>query len=171
MWGGEVDYFRRLYARRSAFGEPSDARNRARIITAYLAIEPFRRLRMDAEFLRERLMKEGVTWRDLFASMLRACADSKGKLYAGEKTPGHALHVNTLCEWFPDCSIVHLARDPRASVGSLIQMPWATRSVLMGARTWRLFNAGACAASTRDNYLLVKYEALVNKAEEQVRRI
>jgi hypothetical protein len=171
MWGGEVDFFRRLYNRRHVFGDPGNARDRDRIVTAYLAIEPFRRLGLGAVFMRERMMSEGVTWRDLFASMLRANADSKGKRYAGEKTPGHALHVNTLCEWFPDCSIIHLVRDPRAAVGSLITMPWATRSVLSGARTWCLFSAAACAVSERDNYLLVKYEDLVTRTEEQLRRI
>lgn len=171
MWGGELDFFRRLYARRAVFGDPANAHNRDRIVAAYLAIKPFRRLNLDAAFMRERMMSEGVTWRDLFASMLRACADSQGKPYAGEKTPGHAMHVDTLCEWFPDCSIIHLVRDPRAAVGSLIKMPWATRSVLTGARTWRLFSTAACAVSARDNYLLVCYEDLVTRTEEQLRRI
>jgi hypothetical protein len=171
MWGGELDFFRRLYNRRNVFGDPANERNRDRIVAAYLAIKPFRRLGLNAAFMRERMMSEGATWRDLFACMLRACADSQGKPYAGEKTPGHAMHVNTLCEWFPDCGIIHLVRDPRAAVGSLITMPWATRSVLSGARTWRLFSTAACAASARDNYLLVKYEDLVTRTEQELRRI
>jgi hypothetical protein len=126
---------------------------------------------MDIDVLRERLMSDGVSWRALFASMLQVYADSQGKPHTGEKTPRHALHVNTLCEWFPDCSIIHLVRDPRAAVYSLTQVPWASRSVLMGARTWRLFNIAARAVAARDNYLLVKYEDLVTRTEEQLRRI
>lgn len=98
-------------------------------------------------------MSEGVSWSAPFALMIQADADSHGKPHAGEKTPQHALHVNTLCECFPDCSIIHMARDPRAAVCSLMHMPWASRSVLTGARTWRLFNTAACTVSTRDNYI------------------
>ncbi len=168
---GETAYFRRVYSRRHAFGDPGNLPNRNRVVEAYLAVEPVRRLGMNIEVLRERMMREGVSWRDLFASMLRVYADSHGKPHTGEKTPNHALYVNTLCEWFPDCTIVHLVRDPRAAVCSLIRMPWASRSVLMGARTWRLFNTAARTISARDNYVLVKYEDLVARPEEQLRRL
>jgi hypothetical protein len=168
---GETHYFQRVYSRRRAFGDPGTVQNRARIVGAYLAIEAVRRLGMDSAVLRERLMREGVSWRALFASMIQAYADFHGKPYSGEKTPQHALHVKTLCEWFPDCTIIHLIRDPRAAVCSLTHMPWASRSVLMGARTWRLFNTAACAVSARSNYVRVKYEELVARPEEQLRRI
>jgi hypothetical protein len=168
---GETHYFQRVYARRHAFGDPGSVRNRERIVGAYLAIEPVRRLGMDMGVLRQRMMSEGVTWSALFASMIGTYADSKGKQHTGEKTPQHALHVKTLCEWFPDCSIIHLVRDPRAAVCSLTHMPWASRSVLMGARTWRLFNTAACTVSTRENYMRVKYEELVAQPEEQLRRV
>jgi hypothetical protein len=168
---GETVYFSRVYARRRAFGDPCNPQNRERIVGAFLAIEPVRRLGMDIGALRERLMVEGVSWRALFASLLKAYADSQGKMYAGEKTPEHALHINVLCDWFPDCTIIHLVRDPRAAVNSLTNVPWASRSVLMGARTWRLFNAAASAAATRENYVRVKYEDLVARPEEQLRRL
>jgi LPS sulfotransferase NodH len=168
---GETHYFQRVYARRYAFGDPGNLRNRERIVGAYLAIEPVRRLAMDIGVLRERLMSEGVSWSALFASMIQAYADFHGKTQAGEKTPQHALHVATLCEWFPDCSIIHLVRDPRAAVCSMTHMPWASRSVLVGARTWRLFNTAAATVSTRDNYIRVQYEELVARPAEQLRRL
>jgi hypothetical protein len=168
---GETHYFPRVYARRHAFGDPGDVRNRERIVGAYLAIGPVRRLGMDIGVLRQRLMSEGVTWSALFASLIRVYADLKGKQHSGEKTPQHALHVKTLCEWFPDCSIIHMVRDPRAAACSLTHMPWASRSVLMEARTWHSCNTAACAVSTRDNYVRVKYEELVAQPEEQLRRV
>jgi Sulfotransferase family len=168
---GETDFFRRLYNRRHAFGDPADPRNRERIVDAYLAIHMVGGLGLDIEVLRERMKREGVSWRALFASMLQLCADSQGKPYTGEKTPAHALHVDALCEWFPDCSVIHLVRDPRAATCSLTHMPWASRSVLMGARTWRIFNAAALRVSSRDNYLRIQYENLVARPEEQLRRI
>ena len=152
-------------------GTPGNPRNRNRIVEAYLAIEPVRRLGMDRAALRERLMNEGVDWSQLFGALIQAYAESRGKPHAGEKTPRHALHVSTLCDWFPDCSIIHLVRDPRAAVCSLTQMPWASRSVLMGARTWCLFNVAAGAEAARDNYIRVHYEDLVARPEEQLRRL
>ena len=167
----ETAYLSRVYARRHAFGDPGNLQNRKRIVDAYLAVQPLRGLGTDVDILRQRLLSEGVSWRSLFASLLQVYADSQGKPYTGEKTPGHALYVETLCEWFPDCSIVHLVRDPRDEVHSLIRMPWASRSVLMGANTWRSFNTAVCAVSARPNYLRVKYEDLVTRSEEQLQRL
>ena len=168
---GETNYFRRLYGRRQAFGDPGNLQNRTRIVDAYLAIEKVRGLGMDIGQLRERLIMEGASWRAIFATLLQTYADLNGKPLAGEKTPSHALHIDTLCEWFPGCSIIHLVRDPRATVCSLTKVPWATRSALIGAYTWRSFNASASAASHRDNYIRVKYEELVARPDEQIHRI
>jgi hypothetical protein len=167
----ESAFFPLVYARRYAFGDPANLRHRTRIVDAYLAIEQVGKLGMDREVLRERLMREGVSWRALFASLLQTCADTHGKPYFGEKTPRHARYVNTLCEWFPDSTIIHLVRDPRAAVCSRVRTRWSNRSVLMGARMWRVLNAAASAVSGRDNYLLVKYEDLVTQTEDQLRRI
>ena len=87
------------------------------------------------------------------------------------RPPSTPFHVDTLCDWFPGCSIIHIVRDPRDVVSSLIRMPWANRSVVAGAHAWHSFNMAARAGASRDNYLLVKYEELVSQAEDQLRRI
>jgi hypothetical protein len=163
MWDGETAYFPLLYTRRRAFGDPADPRNRERIVDKYLAVKWVQEAGLDLAVLRERMLAEGVSWRALFLSMIQT--------YAGEKTPSHALHVETLCAWFPGCSIIHLVRDPRDAISSRIRMPRANRSVLVGACEWRLFNRAALAVSGRDEYLRVKYEDLVTRPEEQLRRI
>ncbi|HEX5230435.1 MAG TPA: sulfotransferase [Bryobacteraceae bacterium] len=168
---GETEFFRRLYTRRHAFGDPANEQNRARIVSAYLAVRPVRQLGIDLSLLEERMMREGVNWSSIFASLLSAYATTHGKPFAGEKTPGHAWHVHTLCEWYPDCAIIHLIRDPRAVVYSLTNVPWASRSVLMGARMWHSINTAALAASKRDNYMAVKYEDLVARPEQELARI
>ena len=114
MFGIESQFFRRVYARQAAFGDPADPRNRTRVVDAYLAIEPIRNMGLDLGVVREKMIQEGSSWSGLFRAMLQANADLQGKRYAGEKTPVHALHVRTLCEWFPNCSIIHIVRDPRA---------------------------------------------------------
>lgn len=171
MWGGESDFFRRLYDRRAAFGDPGVAANRERIIDAFVSLEPVRRLKLDWSALKQRLMHDGETWPALFAALLQFHADAQGKPYAGEKTPVHAFRTKELLEWFPNCAIVHIVRDPRDAVSSVIRMPWSTRSVQAGARSWTRFNTAALEAAERANYLLAKYEDLVADPKESLTRI
>src|SRR5208337_1807327 len=56
---GETAFLSRVYARRRAFGDPADLRNRERIVSEYLAVEPLRGLGTDTGVLRERLRSEG----------------------------------------------------------------------------------------------------------------
>lgn len=171
MWGGESAFFRRLYDRRHAFGDPADPSARVRIVDAYLAIDPVRRLGLDLPLLRATLLRDGTSWPALFAAMLAGCAAQSAKPYAGEKTPAHAFAVTTLCDWFPNCTVIHLVRDPRAAVCSLSQMPFGTRSVLHGAHTWNTFNNAAAQVAARPNYLLLRYEDLIHDTPGQLRRL
>lgn len=171
MWGGESAFFRRLYDRRQAFGDPGNPDARARIVDAYLAINPVLRLRLDLARLRAVMLRDGDSWPALFGAMLAGCASQFEKPYAGEKTPAHALSVTTLCEWFPTCTIIHIVRDPRAAVCSLSQMPFGTRSVLHGAHTWNTFTTAAAHIAARPNYFLLRYEDLISDTPGQLRRI
>src|SRR5208337_4709226 len=82
---GETAFLTRVYARRRGLGT-------------------------DTGVLRERLRSEGVSWGAFFAALIQVYADAQGKPYCGEKTPGHALYATTLCQWFPNCAIIHLVR-------------------------------------------------------------
>ncbi len=167
---GETHYFARVYARRHSFGDPANPRNRERIVAAYSATEPVRRMGMDGAFLRERLMSEGVSWRALFGASSGLCRFPRQAVRRRKDASARPRRRNPL-RLVSRLQHIHLIRDPRAAVCSLTQMPWASRSVLVGARRWRLLNAGACMASSRDNYLLVKYEDLVAQPEQQLRRL
>ncbi|MBM3765549.1 MAG: sulfotransferase [Acidobacteria bacterium] len=171
MWPGESAFFRRVYDRRETFGDPSDLRNREHIVNAYLAIEPMHRLKIDLSTLKERMLAEGSTWPALFGSMIRHYATIQGKLYGGEKTPAHVHRIDTLRAWFPGCAIIHIVRDPRDVVSSLVRMPWSNRSVLFAARTWKNSNIAGQAASGADDYLLVKYEELAANPELALNKI
>ncbi len=161
MWGVESDFFGRVHARRATFGDPADIRNRERVVKAFLAIEPMRRTGLDLSALGQAMLDEGDTWPALFASALRHNATVQGKPYWGEKTPANVFHIDQLRAWFPRCAILHIVRDPRDMVSSLVRMRWSNRSVLFAARAWKRFNA---AAVGKDR-LLVKYEELVGSPE------
>ena len=168
---GETKFLPRIYSRRSAFGDLARAENRTRAVEAYLATNTARRLGMDVDVLRKHLMEHALSYRDFFAAMLDCYAGQQGKMHGGEKTPQHALHAKMLCDWFPECTVIHLVRDPRDSVSSLMNMPWSVHSVLVCARIWRSNTAAACSISSRSNYLRLKYEELVREPEVELRRV
>ena len=167
MWGGESAFFRRVHDRRATFGDPSDIRNRERIVKAYLAIEPMSRVGLDLTALGQTMLKGGDSWPALFTSMLRHNATVQGKPYWGEKTPAHIFHIDKLRAWFPGCAIIQIVRDPRDMASSLVRMPWSNRSALFAARTWKRFNA----AAREKDVLSVKYEDLAASPETTLDKI
>jgi hypothetical protein len=60
-----------------------------------------------------------------------------------EKTPGHVRHVRSILDLYPDATILHVVRDPRATVASIVAASrswgrsWAPSDVASAARLWR----------------------------------
>lgn len=167
----ETFYFYYVYARRRTFGNLKDARNRRRLAEKYIATDRVRRLKLNAGDLTETLVKEGDSYAAFFASLMRHYASSLGKTRYGEKTPDHAMHAETLCSWYPDCRIIHLLRDPRDVVASLVRMPWGSNSAMANARRWVSCTEGALRCQDRDNYLRLRYEDLVQDPQRELTTI
>ena len=154
----ETNFHHLIYQRRRAFGNLGDLRNRQRLVKEYLATQRVQSMQVDLQALEETLLREGTSYEALFLSFLRFYAQAHGKSRYGEKTPQHALFTETLCQWYPGASVIHLLRDPRDVVASLMRMPWAPKSVLANARWWRDCNLGAWRCRYLPQYLLVRYE-------------
>jgi len=168
---GKETHFRRLvYLRRKAFGDLSDLSNRRRLIAEYLASHHMRKSKLDTPEFSDKLMREAISYKAMFTSMLSHSAELQGKPRYGEKTPHHALFLDTLCDWFPNAVILHMVRDPRASVASMQHRGWRG-SVVANARTWLKLNQAARRFRDRPGYLDVRYEALVTEPIGEVRRI
>lgn len=167
----ETHFFYYVYSRRRHFGDLSDPDARRRLVERYLEMKNIRVLGLDREALARTLERHGDSYRLFFLLLLDRYAHETGKSRPGEKSPDHALHVDTLCRWYPRCRIVHLVRDPRAVVGSLRRMPWARNSVLANARWWRRNTAAPLHLRGRENYLLVRYEDLVSDPGSELTRI
>jgi hypothetical protein len=67
--------------------------------------------------------------------------------------------------------VIHVVRDPRDVVSSLLRMPWGSRNPLTNARLWLRCVLAADRWRERDNYLRVQYERLVATPESELRRI
>jgi len=167
----ETYYFYLVYTRRRSFGDLKDIKLRRLLVDRYLATNRIGNLGLDPTFLTETLMQEGNTYESFFQSLMRCYAREKGKTRFGEKTPHHALFSETLCEWYPECKLIHLVRDPRDVVASLLRMPWGSRSVLANARTWLTCTMGADRCSRSNNYKRIYYENLVSQPERELKEI
>jgi hypothetical protein len=168
---GETRFFAEVYKRRWLFGDLANPANRCRLVEQYLSTARIRRLGLDLQGLKEKLLSEATSYRALFTGILEYYAESHGKQRFGEKTPHHAFHTETLCQWYPGAAIIHLVRDPRDVVASLQRMPWAPDSVVSNAAMWLLFDRAARRLKNYAGYLLVRYEALVTQPEQELTRI
>lgn len=55
----------------------------------------------------------------------------------GEKTPETVRYLEDLLILYPNARIIHIIRDPRAVVASLLRLPHNSKSILIHAATWR----------------------------------
>lgn len=62
---------------------------------------------------------------DLVADMFGGAAQAAGKRIWCEKTPSNLIAIDLLWEMFPKAAIIHIKRDPRGVLHSLMQQDWA----------------------------------------------
>lgn len=116
-------------------------------------------------------MQEGLDYVLFFLSLIRCNASQTGKTRYGEKTPQHTIYSETLIRWYPNARIIHLIRDPRDVVASLIKMPWASDNVMINARDWVASIRAAERIADTHNYLRVFYEEMVSDPVHEIGRI
>ena len=97
-----------------------------------------------------------------------------------EKSPSHALFVDEISEVLPGSRFIHLIRDPRDVVTSLMAAAdswgsgWAPAKVRGAARVWQRHVVAATDAKSRlgdDRVIQVRYEDLFDDAPAQLHRV
>lgn len=167
----ETEFRHYVYRRRAAFGSLKNLANRQRVVREYLKLERIRRTALDLDQLSRCLLEEGDSYPALFASLLRFYMRAHGKQRWGEKTPDHALFAEELLEWYPDAVVIHLLRDPRDVVASLLDMPSFPNSIAGNANLWLTFNRAARRAHHHPGYFLLRYKDLVSEPEREMHRL
>ena len=101
---------------------------------------------------------------DLFSTS----ASQAGKPIWCEKTPFNVLHIDFLSQLFPDAPVIHIIRDPRAVILSLIQPSeyWAPSNVhdaalFLDTFFQRWFQLKEKIHPNNPNLIEIKYEELV----------
>ena len=82
------------------------------------------------------------TERETVIAGLRGLCDAvfepfaEGRPYVAERTPLHVFHLPLIAEVYPDARFVHIIRDGRDAVRSLVAQPWGPATVAEGAEEW-----------------------------------
>jgi hypothetical protein len=117
-----------------------------------------------------------------FAAAADALARRHGARRWVEKSPEHVYHARAIVSRFPGARILHIVRDPRDVVTSILHTPWAVphargrhARVVAGAVLWELMTREGLrllADSTLSpGVLAVRYESLVHEPPVELRRI
>lgn len=95
-----------------------------------------------------------------------------------EKTPGHLFSIERIQHRAPGARFIHLLREPRSTVASLLEAAWANPDAWGGSKTlaWAAEHWNAAMAETlrwesQPNHMLITYEALCRQPAESLARI
>jgi len=117
---------------------------------------------------------------DLITSFLEPYKNARGKPRIAEKTPANALHFEELFKLFPQSKFIHVIRDGRDVVASLMKMNWKddrtgepmaiTRQPGAAAIAWKHhINSVDAAKKSGAAILEVRYEQLIEAPEKTLR--
>ena len=105
----------------------------------------------------------------------RAYAARFGKPRWGDKTPAYATHLLLIEELLPEAAFVHLIRDPRDVVASVLSADvpwWGTGGAREAAERWRDRVGTARHQGSRcRHYLEARFEELIHHPEQTLRRM
>jgi len=120
----------------------------------------------------------------LVESLLLPLADRNGCKFYSEKSPQNIPVISELIKLFPRARFIHVVRDPRGIIASMLQVGSRARNKNLTLQNFtrslhaaidyvtKCFDAGFSAANnTADKVLTVCYENLVGEPESETKRI
>ena len=191
----ETAFINKVFGKRSELGEPSaDLAARQNIITALSEIYPADhpaydlvvQLMSDTD-LKERLL-QATSYADAYDIFMGSQASAAGKRRWGNNEHGDIFHIDTIMELFPDARIIITMRHPLdylvsyrdkwrhdARLGDE-QRTKRLRSLYHPVTTSLLWLGTAKAAASAlkrwpESTILCRYEDLVSRPEEQIKRV
>ncbi len=173
---GEIHYFDRIVRLKRHVADLSTRENRDRFFAMLPQVEGMDYLAdFEAQLKTVRPQLEAhpkPTYEQFYRMLMESYARGEGASRFGDKSLEHVRHLDRLVELFPDAKIIHLVRDPRAVVESMLRMPWAPDDVVANTSKWRV-NVWAAARfeQSSDRMLETRYEDLVSAPERELRRI
>jgi hypothetical protein len=98
---------------------------------------------------------------------------AKGKKHWGQKTPRFVRETALLLEHFPYALFIHVVRDPRAVVSSLIHSDVHHSNAYHASKRWRMDVSKGLELEDKhpQRVMRVHYESLVRDSENTIRKI
>jgi len=118
-------------------------------------------------------LQDSVSVARMISKLHEIYAESKGKSHWGQKTPRFVRYLDLLGKNFPSSKMIHMIRDPRAVVSSLIQSDVHQSNAYHGSHRWMMdVRAGLTYELTHCSRVLrVFYEDLVKEPEEVLKAV
>jgi hypothetical protein len=115
----------------------------------------------------------------LFTALIQASKEKiPNKTIFCEKTPQHLQNVQEIQKLFPSAQFIHVKRDGRDVVNSLLKMPWRPAGLINNARFWRKYArlGEELENSLRDqklkeNIISINFEELLENPPAVLKRI
>lgn len=156
------------------FGDLAQADNLERCMGAMLRYTHVAVLDPDPARIRREFSQGPATYARLFALFLMHFAERQGKPRWGAQTGLIERYTEQLFDAYPGVKVIHMVRDPRDRYEASLQRSPGGRGRAGGATArWRYSVALARRGLARhpDDYLLVRYEDLVQRTEETLRTV
>jgi hypothetical protein len=166
---GETKAFVLLDRLLPLYGDLADPGNLARLIDDLLSLPSIRELQPPPDRAALLGALERSDFGGVFDALLKSWACARGKARWGEKTPGNAMHWQSIHGYFPDASVIHVLRDGRDVARSLQAAPFGPKTTYMAAARWADYVARVRAIGRDlpvDRYLEVRYEDLLARPEQ-----
>jgi hypothetical protein len=106
---------------------------------------------------------------DAFRVVMRIHAARYGRVRFGDKTLLYPGSLARMYADFPDARIIHIVRDPRGTILSLSQMPWASSSDFANAAIYE--TGREQVAPFRDRVLQIRLEDLLGEPRSTMERV
>ena len=133
--------------------------------------------------LKNRIINSDRSIKNIFSALLTTHAEAKNKTICGAKFPVPMVYIDKLISWYPDCKIIHTARDPRACFSSQFYKHYnknltfikkakisLMQFVYMNLQFHWSFNMYKKLKGS-PNYCLCKYESLILQPEETINKL
>lgn len=137
----------------------------------------FHGVRFSVDAMAEAIHARGVSrMSEILDALFRINAEGEGKARWLDKTPYYIHHIPTLLASYPDAQFVHIIRDGRDAVLSMLERAADIRvfNIEAGARLWGHYVETGRKAGKRvapDQYLELRYEDILANPVDPVRRL
>ena len=114
--------------------------------------------------------------KQVFDILMNTLLEKRNKTRFCEKTPQHLNNVQEILKLYPQAKFIHLIRDGRDTVNSLLKMPWRPGGLVNNARFWIQYiklsqELHKQAGDLSGNLLTIRYEDLLNNPKQILEQI